>query len=654
MDSITKKLDEAVAAGKLLESSRDNILALLQGSSNPVYHSSVEELIAADEWSELNDRFFKRLAFGTSGLRGRTIGRIITRAEAGEPQPQDRPEFPCTGTNAMNFFNLSRATVGFVTYLKEWLGKQGINEKPHLIFCHDTRYFRRDFAEFCARICTDLGCDVSLWESHRPTPELSFAIRKLKAHGGVMLTASHNPPHDNGYKVYFRDGAGIDGATASGILNVVNSLVSDQYEPVPENERGQLHTLGAEIDEAYTTRLKDLLLEPSILEKGASLKIIFSALHGTGGVYCPSLLRDLGFQCQTVPEQDEPDGRFPTVESPNPENAPALKMGMDLAEKEGADIVIATDPDCDRMGVAVRNKAGNLVLISGNQIGSLMAWYRIETFFKQGVLNDQNRDNAVLLKTFVTTNLQNAIADAYGIRCTDTLTGFKYIGQKLLKYEQALPAEIQENYSDLTEQEIRDIHLKQGSFFVFGGEESYGYLGSEFVRDKDANGAVIMFAELAAYAKSRDLTLVELLDEVYARFGYFLEVNKSFEFAGAEGAAKIQKLVASYAASPPASADGAAVASVRDFASDDIYDAEGDLIPKENMMFFDLEDGRTFACRPSGTEPKMKYYIFGNRRPPGDTPFSAEQLAEAKETVDTSVDRLWEWVRADIDARLNA
>ena len=652
MDSITGKLDAAVKDGKLLESSRENIAALLGGSTSPVYHASVEELVEAGEWSELNDRFFKRLAFGTSGLRGRTIGRIVTKAEAGVLQAQDRPEFPCTGTNAMNFYNLSRATVGFVTYLKEWLSKHGINEKPHLIFCHDTRYFRRDFVEFCAGICTDLGCDVSLWESHRPTPELSFAIRKLKAHGGVMLTASHNPPHDNGYKVYFRDGAGIDGETATGILNIVNSLTSDQYTPVPESERGQLHTLGEEIDNAYTTRLKDLLLEPGILKKGASLKIIFSALHGTGGVFCPSLLRDLGFQCQTVPEQDEPDGRFPTVESPNPENAPALKMGMDLAEKEGADIVIATDPDCDRMGVAVRNKAGKLVLITGNQIGSLMAWYRIDTFFKQGVITDANRDNAVLLKTFVTTDLQKAIADAYGIRCTDTLTGFKYIGQKLLKYEQALPREIQENYSDLTEQEIRAVQLSQGSFFVFGGEESYGYLGSEFVRDKDANGAVIMFAELAAYAKSRDLTLVELLDELYTRFGYFLEVNKSLEFAGAEGATKIQKLVSSYASHPPTEAAGASVSSVRNFASDDIYDAEGDLVPKENMMFLDLADGRTFACRPSGTEPKMKYYIFGNRRPKGD-PFNAEQLADAKEQVDKGLDNLWDWVRVDIEARLN-
>ncbi|MCB1097828.1 MAG: phospho-sugar mutase [Verrucomicrobiae bacterium] len=653
MDSITGKLDAAVKDGKLLESSRKNIADLLGGSTNPVYHASVEELVETGEWSELNDRFFKRLAFGTSGLRGRTIGRIITKAEAGVTQAQDRPEFPCTGTNAMNFYNLSRATVGFVTYLKQWLGKQGINEKPHLIFCHDTRYFRRDFAEFCAGICTDLGCDVSLWESHRPTPELSFAIRKLKAHGGVMLTASHNPPHDNGYKVYFRDGAGIDGETATGILNIVNSLTSDQYTAVPESERGQMHTLGEEIDNAYTTRLKDLLLAPAILEKGASLKIIFSALHGTGGVFCPSLLRDLGFQCLTVAEQDEPDGRFPTVESPNPENAPALKMGMDLAEKEGADIVIATDPDCDRMGVAVRNKDGKLVLITGNQIGSLMAWYRIDTFFKQGVITDANREHAVLLKTFVTTGLQNAIADAYGIRCTDTLTGFKYIGQKLLKYEQALPREIQANYSDLTEQEIRDVQLSQGSFFVFGGEESYGYLGSEFVRDKDANGAVIMFAELAAYAKSRDMTIVELLDEIYARFGYFLEVGRSLEFAGAEGAAKIQKLVSSYASHPPAEADGASTTSMRNFASDDIYDAEGDLIPKENMMFFDLEDGRTFACRPSGTEPKMKYYIFGNRRPKGD-PFTPEELAEAKEHVDKGLDSLWEWVRADIDARLNA
>ena len=356
------------------------------------------------------------------------------------------------------------------------------------------------------------------------------------------------------------------------------------------------------------------------------------------------MLREFGFDVLTVPEQDVQDGRFPTVESPNPENGPALQMAIDLAEQSGAEIVIGTDPDADRMGVAVRDAAGKIVLLTGNQIGSLMAWYRLKTCFELGWLSNANRNRAVLVKTFVTTELQHAIADGFGVGIVDTLTGFKYIAAKLRKYEDAIPADKKGDYRSLTEAQTRALRLEYSRFFVFGGEESYGYLGSDAVRDKDANGAALMFAEVAAYAKSVGKTLPELMDDIYSEFGYHLEIGKSLVMEGADGAAKIAALASSYADAPPTEVDGSAVLRVRDFAKQDLFDQEGDLLPKEKMLFVDLEDGRSFAVRPSGTEPKIKYYLFGKQAPDCDLP-------TAKAAVKSGLANLWTWIEADAGRR---
>jgi len=629
-------LTAAVAAGNLLESAKSNIIALLAGTTSEIAPQAVDELVAAGAWGELNDRFFKTLAFGTGGLRGRTIGRMVTTAEQGAGGPNGRPEHPCVGTATMNFYNLSRAVRGLIAYAKEFAGPA---RKPVLVFAHDTRHFSRDFAEFCAKVCADLGADAYLFESARSTPQLSFAVRELRADAGVVLTASHNPAHDNGFKAYFNDGAQIVDAHADGIIREVNEIIAEHYDPLPTAERGTITLLGAEMDVRYVALLKTLLLKPSLLES-ASTRIVFTNLHGTGGYINVPLLREFGFDVLTVPEQDVQDGRFPTVDSPNPENAPALKMGIELAEMSGAEIVIGTDPDADRMGVAVRDAAGKMVLLTGNQIGSLMAWYRLKTCFELGWLTNANRNRAVLVKTYVTTELQHAIADGFGVGIVDTLTGFKYIAGKLRKYEEAIPADKKGDYRSLTQEQTRALRLEYSRFFVFGGEESYGYLGSDAVRDKDANGAALMFAEVAAYAKSVGKTLPELMDDVYVQFGYYLEIGKSLVMEGADGAAKIQALANSYAAKPPTDVDGSAVLRIRDFAKQDLFDQEGDLLPKEKMLFVDLEDGRSFAVRPSGTEPKIKYYLFGKQAPSGD-------LAEAKTRVESGLASLWHWIEAD-------
>jgi phosphoglucomutase len=649
---LNSKIERAVADGQVMESATKNIRTLLAGAPSDLYLRAVEELVDSSEWSELNDRFYQTLAFGTGGIRGRTIGKIVTKAERGNSREDQRPEFPCVGTNAMNFFNISRATRGLVAYLHDCNRREKISAKPKIVIAHDPRFFSKEFASLAAKIASENGCDAFVFDGPRSVPELSFAVRYLKASAGVVVTASHNPPHDNGYKVYFSDGAQVIEPHASGIIAKVNAITSETFTPLPASEQGKVTTIGKEVDEAYMQRLETLILDPEVIREAKSLRIIYTPLHGTGAVIIKPMLKRLGFNFQVVPEQDRFDGRFPTVKSPNPENAEALTMAIELAQKEDADLVVATDPDCDRMGAAVRAKDGKMKLLTGNQIGSLLAWYRTKTLFDKGVLNKENASRAVIIKTFVTTDLQKAIAEHYGLRCIETLTGFKYIGAKLRKYEHAVPEGLRQNYVDLSEDETRRLRLDHSSFYVFGGEESYGYSGADFVRDKDGNGAVIMFCEVAAYAKSRGQTVDHLLDEIYAMFGYFAEKNGSLVFEGAEGAGKIARLVKSYATEPFSEVLGAKVESVRNFETDEIKDVEGDNIPKEKMSIFQLEDGTRIAVRPSGTEPKIKYYLFAQRRPE-NRKFNSAELEQIKTEVTQKLDQLWDWLQKDAQTRLS-
>ena len=654
MSDLSLRLSQAVQAGSLLASSAKNIEQLLARGNSPTYAQSVTELVEKQAWDELNDRFFKTLAFGTGGLRGRTIGKIVTTAEQGEPQPLGRPQRPCVGTNAMNYYNISRATQGLVAYLKEWFATNKLPGKPSIAIAHDTRHFSKDFTELTAKVAAENGADVFVFAGPRSTPQLSFSVRMANASAGIVITASHNPPHDNGYKVYFGDGAQVVEPHASGIITKVNAVESDVYEPVAPDEQGKITVLGKEADDAYMARLETLVLDrPMVAEAARSgLKLVFTSIHGTGGIIIKPMLDRLGFRYLTVAAQEVEDGRFPTVKSPNPENAEALAQATALAEKEAADLVIATDPDCDRMGVAARNSSGQMELLTGNQIGSLMAYYRVQKLLANGVITPANAARCVIVKTLVTTDLQKAIAEKHGLRCVETLTGFKYIGEKLGKYEAGLPIDKLAHYRELSELETRNLRLAHSSYYVCGGEESYGYSAADFVRDKDGNGATVVFAEVAAYAKSRGLTLIDLLDEMYSTYGFYLEKNGSLTFEGADGAAKIQRLVESYAGQPPANADGSAVAGTRNFATETFRDIEGDTIPKEKMLMIDLADGRRVAVRPSGTEPKIKFYMYARRAPAAGQSFSQAELAAIKAEVKASLERLWTWVQADVQQRL--
>ena len=645
IEEIFPVLEQAVAEGKLLASSLENIKLLTGGTADPVVPAAIGELVKAGEWAELNNRFYKTLAFGTGGLRGRTVGNIVVPAEQGRGGVNGRPEFPCVGTASMNYFNVGRAMRGLITYVRRFVEADAPGRKPLIVIGHDTRHFSRDFAELCARICTDLGCDCALFDGPCSVPEVSFTIRELNADTGVMLTASHNPAHDNGFKAYFNDGAQLVAPHDQGVIAEVNALTSDTYEPLPAERQGKLRVLGAEMDDIYIKRLKGIVLRPEVFGK-ASAKVVYTNLHGTGKRCIVPMLKSIGCQLSTVPEQDVQDGRFPTVASPNPENAPALDMAIAQADRENADLVIATDPDCDRMGIAVRDKAtGKMQLLTGNQTGCLLAWYRCMSMRELGLVTPQNIDHAVMVKTYVTSPLQDAIAGHFGIATVNVLTGFKWIAAKLGKYENAIPADKRAGYRGMTEEQTRALRLEHSKYFVFGGEESYGYLAQDFVRDKDANAAALCLAEMNAYLSTQGIGLLECLNNIYRELGFYKELGKNIVMEGADGAAKIAALTKDYIANPPKEMDGTPVTGLRDFSAGKMVDAEGDPVPAEKMLFIDLEDGRSFAVRPSGTEPKIKYYLFAHGQKGAD-------VAEAKAAVEAGIASLWKAVEADAHARM--
>lgn len=652
MTQLIHSIETAVSEGYLLSTSAENICRTLEESSTSFEQSVIAELVEQGAWRELNDRFFRTLAFGTGGLRGKTMGNIITRAEAGNQSPGEPPQFACIGTNAVNNYNIIRATRGLVTYVCDWHQQQNRPGLPKICISYDTRFFSREFAELSAKVITEHGCDAFLFEGPRSTPELSFAVRECQATAGINITASHNPPAYNGYKVYFEDGCQVVEPHASAIIQRVDSIQGEKYQPLPKEKQGKKVILGKALDESYLTRLETLVVEPSLMKRKPALKVVYTPLHGVGGVIILPLLQRLGVECLPVSEQMLPDGFFSTVKSPNPENAEALTLGMQLADKENADLVLATDPDCDRMGVAVRNTAGTLELLTGNQIGSLILWYRLKQLFAQGILSDQNKKNAVVIKSLVTTDLQRVIAEKFGVSCIETLTGFKYIGAKLGFYEKKLPQALQEDYHQLSDVKSCKERLQHSIYFVFGGEESYGYSLGDFVRDKDGNAAVLGFCEVAAYAKSKNITLPELLDQIYCEYGFYLERGESLALEGAEGAEKMARLMDSYTRTNPfTSIHGAPVTSIKNFATEKIYDSEGELLPAEAMLMIDIEGGRRVVIRPSGTEPKIKFYLFAVDYA-STSPLSNKELKATKSKVAVELEELWQWLKEDVQKRM--
>lgn len=508
--------------------------------------------------SELEDRFYRDLEFGTGGLRG-VIG---------------------AGSNRMNRYTVGRATQGFAEYILN-AAKDG--ERPSVVIAHDSRHFSPEFSLEAALVLAGNGIVAKLFTSLRPTPQLSFAVRHLKATGGIVVTASHNPPEYNGYKVYNATGCQAVPHEAEEIISNIREVSSfTQIKRLTKEEaeaKGLLVWLGEEEDEAFAEVVASTSANRKLLEDGAAkdVVVVYTPLHGTGNVPVRRVLNKLGFtQVHVVPEQELPDGNFSTVKSPNPEERDAFTMAIELGHKVGADILIGTDPDADRMGAVVRDKNGEYEILTGNQSGAILVNYLLSQLKETGKLPN----NGAVVKTIVTSEMGAAIARHYGLTVFNTLTGFKYIGEKMNEFDAS------------------------GKYtYVFGYEESYGYLAGNYARDKDAIVASTLIAEAAAYYKQQGKTLIDVLEELYREFGYYRESLSSMTMKGKDGVAKISALMTAWRSNPPKTVNGTNVSQVLD------YSIGLDGLPKENVLKFLLEDGSWFTLRPSGTEPKIKFYF---------------------------------------------
>ncbi|HEX2851919.1 MAG TPA: phospho-sugar mutase [Opitutaceae bacterium] len=641
------RINAAAKAGQLLPGTAENLAAFL-GAGLPAWaQASIEELVGRQEWSELNDRFYRYLEFGTGGMRGRTIGVMGAPSEAGTLSITGSPEHAAIGSNMLNDFTLIRAVVGLFRYTKKYLAAKNAPMKPRLVIAHDVRHFSRHFCELAASTWVRLGGDAYIFDGPRSTPQLSFSVRWLKAHAGVVITASHNPPHDNGFKAYFDDGAQVVAPHDKGIVSEVNAVPLADLRALLDKQLAGVTVLGRDADDAYLAVAAQAAIDPKVF-RATKLKVAFTNIHGTGAIQSVPLLIHAGCDVHTVGEQLNFDARFPTVKSPNPENAEALSMAVALAERDNCDVVLATDPDCDRMGCAVRNRAGKMELLTGNQIGALMADYRLGRYKELGWIPPEGSQRAAIIKTFVTTQLQDAIGRGHGVKVINTLTGFKWIAAKMSGYEQQLCAAMGPgfNYEDTPFAERAKLLMKHSTFYAFGCEESYGYLPNDFVRDKDGNAACLMFAELCAWVKSRGLTVPEYLDEIFLRYGFYLEGVINIYYEGASGNAKIKRILETYRAKPPTAFGDVRVTKFEDFGRQDIRDADGELIPKQDLYFVTLSNGYSFAARGSGTEPKMKFYLFGNA-----PVANAAELPAVKARVRATLDGLIKLIEADAKAR---
>jgi phosphoglucomutase len=551
----------------------------------------------------------------------------------------------------LNDFTLIRATVGLFRYTHSYLAKSSRSELPKLVIAHDVRHFSRHFCELAASTWTKLGGTAYIFDGPRSTPQLSFTVRYLKAHAGVVITASHNPPHDNGFKAYFEDGGQVVPPHDTSIVAEVNNVSLDQLGQFLSKELVRVVTLGRPADDAYLTVATKALLDPSVFRK-AKLKVAFTNIHGTGAIASVPLLLHAGAEVHEVMEQLNQDPRFPTVKSPNPENAEALSKAVALAEAKGLDIVVATDPDCDRMGCAVRNREGKMELLTGNQIGAMLAEYRISKYKELGWIPKGGVASAVLIKTFVTSPLQDAIGHGHGVKVINTLTGFKWIAAKIRGYEDQLKSKllaaegIALDYDATPFESRAKLLQKYSTFYLFGGEESYGYLGNDYVRDKDGNAACLMFAELCAWVKSRGMAVTEYLDDIYLRYGFFLEGVINIYYEGASGAAKIKRILDTYRSAPPKVFGDVAVTKFQDFGREQVFDADGEKIPSQDLYFVTLANGYSFAARGSGTEPKMKFYLFASAKTA-----NAGELKTVKAQVKAELDRVRALIEADAKKR---
>ena len=597
---------------------------------------SLADLVARGAWAELEDRFYKGIAFGTGGMRGRTVGRV---SAANELAADGTPVRAAVGSACLNDVNVLRAALGL------WRHVSAAHPSPRIVIAHDVRHFSRHFAELVASAWSRLGGEAYLFAGARSTPQLSFSVRHLGAHAGVVITASHNPSHDNGFKCCLGHGGQVTPPDDAAIVAEVGKLGPADVAPYLEKDLAGVRTVDAAAEEAYLARVAGIVLEPELMARHAP-KVVYTNLHGTGDVTVVPALRRLGLDPHLVHEQLEHDGRFPTVPSPNPESPAAFALALKLAGEVGADLVLATDPDSDRVGVACPQADGAYRLLTGNEVAALLAEFRLSALKDAALIPAAGSPQAVVLKSLVTTPLVAAICARHGVRCVETLVGFKWIARKLERWSRQLAEGAGADAPHLPLRRRAPLALRHASLFVLGAEESYGYLADDAVRDKDANATVVLLCEFAALLRSRGRTLLDALDVLHLSHGAYHEDLLNLTFEGAEGAAAIRRIVASWRAQPPREIDGAKVLKVVDYERDEVLDAEGERVPPEEFILAELADGRRVAVRASGTEPKAKFYAFA-RAAVAD----ADDLPAARARARAAALSLRAWLEADAQRR---
>ena len=560
--------------------------------------SELKKLLAAAEGNEqlLEDFFYKNLEFGTGGMRGE-IG---------------------PGTNRMNIYTVRKASAGLAAYI----AKHGEDAKKRgVAIAYDSRHKSPEFAMEAAKTLASQGIQTYVFDELRPTPELSFAVRKLNAYAGIVVTASHNPPEYNGYKVYGDDGAQLPPKEADIVIAEVNAIENELTIQVEDEqalkEKGLIKIIGEEIDKSYTEKLTSISVHPELSEE-VDVSVVFTPLHGTANKPVRRGLEALGYKNVTVvKEQELPDPDFSTVKSPNPEEHAAFEYAIKLGEEQNADILVATDPDADRLGIAVKNSEGKYTVLTGNQTGALLLHYLLCEKKKQGSLPE----NGVVMKTIVTSELGRAVASSFGLDTVDTLTGFKFIGEKIKEYE------------------------KSGQYtFQFGYEESYGYLIGDFARDKDAIQAALLAVEVCAFYKKQGMSLYDALLSIFKEYGYYREGLKSLTLKGKQGAEQISAILTSFRNDPPKQMAGKQITQAEDYSTGKRtvfagHREENIDLPKSNVLKYFLEDGSWFCLRPSGTEPKVKFYFAVKGTSLQD---SEQRLAALSDAVMKTVDSIVE------------
>lgn len=652
MNTFLQEIDHAGERGDLSSATVANLRAWLDPDAGlPSWvQASIGELVADGAWAELNDRFAQDLAFGTGGMRGRSIARLPTSVEQGAGGRSAGPGRPAAGSACMNDITIVRATVGVFRQIQIYLRQTGRpdDEKPRMVVACDVRHFSRHFAELVASTWVRLGGIAHLFDGPRSTPQLSFTVRYLEAHAGVMITASHNPPHDNGYKLYGHDGGQAVPPFINDVVATVEKIPLRDVACFLTKDTSDVATCDVAADQAYADAIDTTLTEcgPRATRR---VRIAFSSLHGTGGISAVPALRRAGFEVSEVESQRPFDPEFSTVESPNPEDPAALRAVIELAERERLDLALATDPDGDRVGVAAPDRSGKFHRLTGNQVGALLADFRLGQLKAAGLIPKTGSASVALITTVVTSPLLDAVGRAHGVKVVNTLTGFKWIGARIARYERAwldACARVGSTPASLTfATRARALQLHD-TFFAFGAEESCGYLPIDTVRDKDANAACLLLAELAATARMDGETLPERLDRLYLRHGYHLEDVAHLSYPGADGVERIARILESYRAAPPALIGNHAVTGIEDFGISPPTDADGETLPKQDLFMIHFADGSRCAIRGSGTEPKLKFYLFAC-----EAVASPDDLSSARERTVRRLKSLARPLVADARAR---